>query len=396
MKVRFVKPEAADPERDRGVKIPYAPAKRNLARWRWYLILLVVTSPFLFFVAKFIYASAVIQAPGFIAQEQLTVRAPTQGYVAEIFVKPLDPVRQGDPVARLANDALATHAAQLRAELKELQGVAVEEKRQPRATAAAAPLDTMDFAGELDSARQQQQQLGQRLQQMQELQARGAATEAEVNGARSQYEQAKSKLDELYRTMAIQTQAPPQQPGSIAPALEVQTRILAIRTELANLDGQLEGMLVRAPKDGRIVDLPVIKGDQMALGSKLASLAPTGGAMHIDAYIPPKHAEYAIPGARAVVIFPDGRRRRAVVTDVPQIAAEVPRGQNAMMGTAEMGVLVRMQFADRGIAAPQPLTDGLPIKVQFDNGWNVNHDSPFLVQLRHYFASLMDRLTQRA
>jgi len=52
MKVRFVKPEASDPNRDRGVEVPYAPGKRHLARWRWYLILLVVSSPFLFFVAS--------------------------------------------------------------------------------------------------------------------------------------------------------------------------------------------------------------------------------------------------------------------------------------------------------------------------------------------------------
>src|SRR5581483_10755380 len=111
MKVRFVKPEAGDPERDRGLQVPYAPAKRHLARWRWYLILLVVSSPLLFFVGDFLYSSVMIEAPGFIAQEQLTVRSAGQGYVDEVYVKPLDEVRQVDPVAKLANEALVTRAA---------------------------------------------------------------------------------------------------------------------------------------------------------------------------------------------------------------------------------------------------------------------------------------------
>src|SRR5882757_1621439 len=132
MKVRFVKPEASDPNRDRGIEVPYAPGKRHLARWRWYLILLVVSSPFLFFVGKFLYSSVLIQAPGFVAQEQITVRSSSQGYVDQVFVKSLDEVREGQPVAQLVNGALATRADQLRAELKQLQGVAASAASQGR------------------------------------------------------------------------------------------------------------------------------------------------------------------------------------------------------------------------------------------------------------------------
>jgi multidrug resistance efflux pump len=388
MKVRFVKPEAGNPERDRGIQVPYAPGKRNLARWRWYLILLVVSSPFLFFVAKFLYASVTIQAPGFVAQEQLTVRAGSQGYVDEVYVKSLDQVKQGDPVARLANDALGAHAEQLRAELSQLQGVA----RSAGSGGGAAPLDSMDFAGELETARQQKERLDQRVQQMQDLSAQGAATEAEINTARSQAEQASSKIDELYRTMAMTTRPAPHGSGN---SLAVQTRILAIQTELANIDSQQQAMLVRAPKAGRIVDLAVVKGDQLALGSKVAMLAPDGGEMHIDAYIPPKHAIYAAPGRRASVIFPDGTRRRAVVADVPQVAAEVPKAQSALLGEAEMGVVVRMQLLDARDGAQRPLTDGLPVKVEFDNGWDSRDARQFVTQLRHFFG-LKDQPPGRA
>jgi len=58
-------------------------------------------------------------------------------------------------------------------------------------------------------------------------------------------------------------------------------------------------------ESGRIVDWRWFKGDQLAIGSKVAMLAPQGGEIHIDAYIPPKHGIYAAPGMAATVIFPD-------------------------------------------------------------------------------------------
>jgi multidrug resistance efflux pump len=385
MKVRFVKPEAGDPDRDRGVRVPYAPGKRHQALWRWYAILLVVGSPFLFFVAHFLWSTVVIQAPGFVAQEQLTVRSSAQGYVDEVYVKTFDAVKQGDPVARLSNDALATHADQLRAELKQLQGVA-KTAVDPGGT-VAAPLDSADFSSELDLARQQKDRLSERVQQIQQLMADGAATDAELNSARGQYDQASSKLEELYRTMAMTTR-PTVRAGNNSMAVQVQTRMLTIQTELANLDSQLEAMVVRAPRPGRIVDLPVVKGDQLAIGSKVAMLAPEGGEMHVDAYIPPKNGIYAAPGMRATVVFPDGTRREAVVADVPQITAEVPKAQSALLGEAEMGVLVRMQFADARDTGQRPLTDGLPVKVEFEHRWTSHGTQQLVTQLQRAWDDL--------
>lgn len=383
MKIRFDKPEASNPERDRGIQVPYAPGKRHLARWRWYLILLVVGSPFLFFAGHFLYSSVMIQAPGFVSQEQLTIRSAGQGYVDEVYVHPLDEVKEGDPVARLANDALAAREAQLKVELGQLQQVTAHSG------GGAAAVSTESFQDELETARQQRDRLQERVNSIQQLEQQGAATDAELNSARSQFDQASSRLGELYRTMNIQTQP------AHTNTLEAQTRMLAVQTELASVDSQLQAMLVRAPKSGRIVDLAAVKGDQLALGSKVAMLAPEGGEMHIDAYIPPKNGIYAAPGMRATVVFPDGTRRGAVVADVPQIATEVPKAQSALLGEAEMGVLVRMQFVDARDTGQRPLTDGLPVKVEFERGWDSPVSQQFAAQVQRYWDGLRDRFLPR-
>lgn len=390
MKIRFVKPEQSDPNRDRGIQVPYAPGKRQLARWRWYLILLVVSSPFLFFVVKFLYSSVLIQAPGFVAQEQLTVRSSTQGTVDEVFVKPLDEVRQGEPVARINNDALNMRAAQLKAELQQLQTV---EAHAPRGGYAEAPLSAESFQDDLSTARDQIDRAKQRVDSIQALVSQGAATDAELNAARGQYDQASARLGELYRSMNVQTQ--PVRTAATN-TVELQTRILSIQAELNDIQNQQQAMTILAPKTGRVVDLAVVKGDQLAIGSKVAMLAPEGGEMHIDAYIPPKDSVYAVPGMQATVVFPDGSRRGAVIADVPQIAAEVPKAQSALLGEAEMGVLVRMQLSDAHSPVGQrPLTDGLPVKVEFENGWDSGSARQFALQLQHYWNHLEDHLMPR-
>jgi multidrug resistance efflux pump len=390
MKIRFVKPEQSDPNRDRGITVPYAPGKRALARWRWYLILLVVSSPFLFVVANFLYSSVMIQAPGFVQQEQLTVRSSTQGYVDDVFVKPLDQVKEGDPVARVKNDALNMRAAQLQAEEQQIKNFVAHA---PRGGYAEAPLSPEAFQDDLASAREQKQRAQQRVDSIQALEAQGAATDAELNAARGQYDQASNRLGELYRNMSIQTQ-PTHVAGTNT--VEAQTRVAAIEAELKDIQIQQQANLIRAPKTGRIVDLAVIKGDQLAIGTKVAMLAPEGGEMHVDAYIPPKDSVYAVPGMQATVVFPDGSRRGAVIADVPQIAQEVPKAQSALLGEAEMGVLVRMQLTDTHTEAGQrPLTDGLPVKVEFQNGWDAGSTRQFAVQLQHYWNHLEDHFIAR-
>lgn len=369
MKIRFDKPEAGDPLRDRGIKVSYAPAKRQLARWRWYLILLVVSSPLLYFVSKFAYSSVVVEAPGFISQEQISIGAPVQGHVDEIYVKPLQEVRAGDLLMRLTNQDLDLRAQQLRAELGQLSTVKVES--------TSGPLPTKNLEDQLNITRRQKEELGERVAALEDLVGQGAATESELAALKTQYNQSMSKIAELYQSMAVQNRT--VHTGQ-QEQVQIRTRILALRTELANIDAQLASLQIRATKDGRIVDLPVIKGDQLAIGAKVASLAPNGGELRIAAYIPPKHSDYAIPGKRATVVFPDGVRRSAEIIDVPEVTRQIPSVHTELFGNPQLGVMARMKFIDAGDDLTSA-TDGLPVKLRFENDWNDSQLPQWLAQL---------------
>jgi len=96
-------------------------------------------------------------------------------------------------------------------------------------------------------------------------------------------------------------------------------------------------------------------------------IVPGTRELHVAAYVPPNQLEYAKTGQQATVVFPDGQRRSARITDVAQAAArEVPLSE----GHTAMGVLVRMDFVEPGtVAGVRALQSGLPVKIRFPKRW---------------------------
>ena len=69
--------------------------------------------------------------------------------------------------------------------------------------------------------------------------------------------------------------------------------------------------------------------------------------------------------------------------------------QSALLGEAQMGVLVRMQLLDKSEVAQRPLTDGLPVKVEFEHRWDSPGATQFATQVQHYWDDLRDHLISR-
>ncbi len=96
-------------------------------------------------------------------------------------------------------------------------------------------------------------------------------------------------------------------------------------------------------------------------------IVPGTPELHIAAYVPPNHIEYARTGQHAIVLFPDGERRAARITEIAQAAArEVPLSD----GHTALGVLVRMDFVEpASTASIADSQSGLPVKIRFPKRW---------------------------
>jgi hypothetical protein len=89
-----------------GLKVPHAPAKRKPLRWRWYLILTVVSAPLIYFALSGAYQLAVISAPGNLMLKQYELRSASPSYVERIRVQVADEIAQGFELVDLADPGL--------------------------------------------------------------------------------------------------------------------------------------------------------------------------------------------------------------------------------------------------------------------------------------------------
>ena len=135
MKVHFDSQKKQEPTREKGVRIPYAPAKRRVVQWRWYLILLIVSSPLLYFLVKLLLSFLIVTAPGYVSLEKVSINSTTMGTVERIHVRTGDMVAKNQVLADIYNPNLDERKGVLQAELE-----ALDTSGAPAPTQAASNL----------------------------------------------------------------------------------------------------------------------------------------------------------------------------------------------------------------------------------------------------------------
>ena len=175
MKIQFDIPPGSAQESN-GLAVHYAAAKRQVPRWRWYLLLAAVLVPPGYFVVRFGLSYLRETTPAQVIVAQATLRSQAPGRVVRIaaegqMLEPGQPVLelQASPPAEAPQQAPAAPAAPL---------------ARP---AAPTPAWTAREATLVEAQRLALSQLHiqqERLQRMQGLRDQGAATQQELDNAR--------------------------------------------------------------------------------------------------------------------------------------------------------------------------------------------------------------------
>ena len=118
MKIRFHRDSRQSSSEVGGIKVPYAPSRRLVSRWRWYLILLVVAAPLAVLLLGLAGRSLSLVADGKLVLARFELRAATAGYVTQVNVAPRSRVSPGAPIVRLSDPGIASSEARLRAALE--------------------------------------------------------------------------------------------------------------------------------------------------------------------------------------------------------------------------------------------------------------------------------------
>lgn len=351
MKVRFNTKRQKDPTRDQGMKVPYAPAKRRVAQWRWHLILLVVSSPLIYFLFKLMFSLVIITAQGLVALEKISINSSSTGYVDHINVQVGDTVPQDYMMVELGSPALDEREHVLQAELSHLGS-----------SLSPSGLRTeILLRNRIELARKNVAYHKEKLGKVRFLFDQGAATIAELNQAEADYGQAQFTLNQVQRELS--TQLEKTRRDQLQPEVQYSSRRQLILAELETIKEQRKRLEQRAPFLGRILDIFIQEGKTLSPGTPILLMGRMDSP-YIVAYLDPKYTKYALSGYKATIKFPDGKTLRAQVRENSTLTMRLPADLSSPIGDRDLMILVKLDFL-------APLSrvesiDGLPVTVRFD------------------------------
>ncbi|HNO74955.1 MAG TPA: efflux RND transporter periplasmic adaptor subunit [Nitrosomonas mobilis] len=347
MKIRFNQPEKKNPENEQGIRIRYDPSKRTGATWRWYLILAVASLPLLYLAGLILREVLLTEIDGRIILPHTTVRAQGAGHVQQLQVSLLETVSEGNQLARLTNTSLENGVQRLHGEITFLSG----QKKSLQRDGSQKQASRLTLF-----AQDQSQFYLRRLRQYESLFKQGAATQAEVATARSQYIAALERLDSLMLAG--------QQASTLgAEARQIEARINQLQLEHDILNDQLQMLSPISPAIGLVTEIHARPGEYLSQGQPLLDISFPEQA-YISAFIPPKYIDKAVLGQRATIIFPNGEKYEARINFVPGVTHKVSAEDLTLLEVPRTAILARLQFIYT--VDSSRLMNGMPVKIRFD------------------------------
>lgn len=307
MKINFNR-KPTEPDRDSNLKVPYAPAKRKQFKFRWYLILALVSSPFVYVFWSAFMGWFIVEAPGYVEIPTYQLTAPASSLVEEILVKQNETVTKGATLIRLNRPD-----AQKRLAFLQDENAAVD----PRAL----------YESELELVRQS-------LKKYESLYKSGAATIGEV-------EAAKLRLIQL---------------------LSLGQRW---QSQLAETEISAQDIIIKAPSDSIIIKVESQEGVRVRAGDPLITIQETTKP-RVVALLAPRFALYAHPGQSAVVQWESGLKVDATVLYEGTVSSQIPE---KMQNFRNMGQGVVVQLELQSNIPGELAVDSLPVKVKFSRSF---------------------------
>jgi biotin carboxyl carrier protein len=338
MKVKFNAPQTVANEQN-GLTVKYAAAKRQLPRLRWYLLLLLVSAPLVYFAVRIIVGVLWDSSPGFVTMPQAVLKASQSGQI-EVLARDGDTVAAGAVVARIRSVMVTEPVA--------ASGV----PPSLQALDQSASLGRINHSNQvLRLASEQQMRMTQRLQVVNQLIREGAATLAERSQAEAQLAAAKSDVlraqaDTLGNEFALARLRLEQQLGRTM----VTPQAPAKATEIV------------APVAGKIIRSYALNQEWVNAGADLM-LMQRQQEPEIRVFVSPSDSRNAQVGEHADLRFLDGTRMPATVVRIEAEAARTPPERVGPLATRSQSIVAVLQ-PDHPLDSKHRINE-LPLDVRF-------------------------------
>ncbi len=346
MKINFNLPPGVAHEAN-GLMVRYAPSRRQLASWRWRVLVLLVLSPLLWFAGRLLYGAVYADMPGFVVMQQTLLKTPLSGRLVRASAIGT-PVQAGDTVAQLDNEVLQKEQAALIAQL------ALAAKSKPTVQAAHSQMASSLIALAQSRVDYRQQQYTR----LQTLLSQNAATQTEVDQAHTQLLTAQT---ELHQTR----QRPPEVASVANAATHVEQRVWSQR--LSQLNAQLGALQLKSVEAGTVAQVFAKPGEWVQENTEVINVR-LHGTPQIEVFVAPSWAKLAKVGRWASVHFLDGYSHRAQVKEVKMLAQRLPSERSSAL-TGQQHSIVALLSPEPALPVQYQI-NVLPVNVQFDLDWH--------------------------
>jgi HlyD family secretion protein len=356
VRIRFHREARTTPDTVDGLKVPYAAAKRNAPKWRWWLILAAVASPALYLAFTTARNAVVLSADGTVMLEQHQVRAGAAGQLVELHVQPGALVAKGELVARI-------HDANLEASIEESRARLSAAAKPPRKVTGSRD---QGLRAELALQHRVLAAAEERAAAIKELFANGAATAAELREALAASDHAAASVVRLEDQLASALRLEGQDASGSADAATMPETRGVPDPELRRLLAAREQLTIRSEVSGRVLEVHAAKGEFVGAGAPLFSVG-NDAAPEVIAYLSPESFSKLKVGAEATIRFPDGAKSLATVVNRPMMTQRVPAELVDRFGLRPTAVVLHLMPHD---ALPDSRRiHGLPVSVRFHYSW---------------------------
>lgn len=331
MKVRFNSQKEKDPTQEGGLKVLYAPGKRASFRFRWYLILAVVSAPFIWFLMKLLSGALLLEAPARLTIPVDDIRSLEAGTVSQVMVNVGDHISAGQIITQLINDELDMQLAQLAGDVATAIPRSLVQQRR------SAMLQLLERAEK-------------RAEALQSLVTRGAATIGELRAAEDLRDARLADLLAFEQSLEL---TPAQQSERDRNA---QTR--------ERLQARTDRLAVISADAGMIQSLEVNTGENVGPGVLIATLQRKQPP-DLTIFLPARHSELARQGQSFKIKLPDGRWQQSRVVSEYSELQRIPPDLRSPFGNNEPHLILKAETM-------QPLPerwhrDNVPVTARFPN-----------------------------
>lgn len=341
-----------------------APRRPQWGRFLYMLIILGLA----FFAGHLAYQHIFwLNASGEVSGQQYQLSPSQTVRVNKVLVQPTDKVKKGQVLVRFTSPQLQQALARDLSSIADLEGKMANGGTAPGSDNSIGSLraDIQSLQAQEQFLSQQIRQQKQQISQLRQLVSQGAAAPADLQQARMQHAQTRSRYNQVLAKIRADRGRIHQLDNAQSKG-ELQTRLRAMKQLRQSLRQRMDNLVLKAPASGVVAKVPANPGETLRAGQQAVVLVQRG-TLRTYLYFPPAAGDRLQQGQTLPITLPDGTQVPMRVSKIYPSMQAVPKQLQPATGKSgdQAQVVVAAEPANRRAASRlRRLQSGTPVSAR--------------------------------